>query len=312
MPVEPTPQDGSVQLDPNEVAPINIPQDQVPQLLANAPHPDQTKTYPVVINGRTEQWNLEKLTAEAQTGAAGREAFQDAATQRKENSRAIAIEEDMSLVFQDQDIDAFRRIAAQYKVPGDEAERIAQSTFGAEGAEEDDDENVVNSYLNEEVATRSRSQTPEKVGYSELAPDLQVVMKEAEKVRIDGIVQSALDKDETIAYNMEAQTPEGKRAIRDYVNEKIRGRLDSYAGNFGDGTQILAEVLPEIKAHLQALGTPGQRTRTGLGQAPGGGDTEVYPTKLPDHVPSTEGDAFEQNILEQLSFHQSQIERGKS
>ena len=299
----------------DDVGLVNIPQDQVHPTLAHAPHPDQTQTYPVVVNGRQENWTLEKLTAEAQTGAAGREAFQDAAQTRKDNAKAIAVEEDMGMVFKDGDIDAFRRIGAQYGVPGDKVEEIAKTAFGlGEENEEENDEEVVNSYLKEEAAaaakTRSRQDAP--VDYSKLSPDVQRVLREAEKTRIDGIVKNALDKDEIIAYNMDAQTPEGRLAIRDYVDEKIRGRLNSFNGDFGDGSRILAEVLPEIKTHLQALGTPGKRTHTGLGHAPGGGDTEVYPTKLPDHVPSTEGEAFEQNILETMAFHQAQAERGKT
>ena len=314
MPNPTTPADGNpVQPDPDGVPPINIPQESVPALLANAPHPDQNRTYPVVVNGKAENWTLEKLTAEAQTGSAGREAFQEAAAMRKENAQALATQEAMEQVFKEGYIDAFRRLGAHYGVAGDEVERIAARTFGDVGeGDEEGDEEVVNSYLKEEGETRSRSQKPEIIDYAKLSPDVQRVLREAEKTRIDGIVQMALDKDETIAYNMEAQTPDGKRAIRDYVDEKIRGRLDSFAGDFGDGTRILAEVLPEIKAHLQALGTPGQRTPTGLGQAPGSGDTEVYPQKLPDHVSSTEGDAFEQNVLETMAFHQAQAERGKS
>jgi len=297
---------------------INIPQDQVHPALANAPHPNQTQMYPVTINGRQEHWTMEKLIAEAQTGAAGREAFQDAATQRKENAKALAIQEDLEQVFQggDDALDAFRRIGAQYGVPGDKVEQIAARTFNLSDNDDDDDDddNPVQSYLKEEAAAKSaktRSRPDGPVDYSRLSPDVQRVLREAEKIRIDGIVKNALDKDEMIAYNMNAQTPEGRQAIRDYVDEKIRGRLDSFNGDFGDGIRILAEVLPEIKTHLQALGTPGKRTHTGLGHAPGGGDTEVYPTKLPDHVPSTEGDAFEQNILETLAYHQTQAERGK-
>jgi hypothetical protein len=107
-----------------------------------------------------------------------------------------------------------------------------------------------------------------------------LVLREAERTRIEGIVGGALDKDEDIRYNMEAHSPEGRAAIRRFVDEKIRGRLDSdvYRGQFGDGTRILSEVIPEIRDHLKALGTPGKRTTTGLGQAPGGGDTEVYQT----------------------------------
>jgi len=313
---EPTNQGGSVN-PADEAGLVNIPQDQVHPALANAPHPNQTQTYPVTINGRQEQWTMDKLVAEAQTGAAGREAFQDAAAQRKENAKALAIQEDLEQVFQggDDAVDAFRRLGAQYGVPGDQVEQIAARTFNTGDEEdEDDDDNAVQSYLKEEAAakaakTRSRPDGP--VDYSRLSPDVQRVLRGAEKVRIDEIVKNALDKDETIAYNMDAQTPEGRQAIRDYVDEKIRGRLDSFNGDFGDGSRILAEVLPEIKTHLQALGTPGKRTHTGLGHAPGGGDTEVYPTKLPDHVPSTEGDAFEQNILETMAYHQAQAERGK-
>ncbi len=309
---DPTPQGGEGRPQhPSEDLTLQIPQDQVHPSLANAPHPDQTKTYPVVVNGRQENWTMEKLTAEAQTGATGREKFQEAATVRKESAKALAIQEDMKMVFEDGDIDAFRRIGAQFGVPGDEVEKIAERAFGTD--EDDDDEDVVNSYLKEEAeGTRTRSHREEPVDYSKLSPDVQRVLRESERTRIDKIVGNALDKDEKIAYNMNAQTPEGRRAIRDYVDEKIQGRLGSFNGDFGDGSRILAEVLPEIRSHLQALGTPGQRTRTGLGQAPGGGDTEVYPTRLPDHVPSTEGDAYEQHILETMAFHQNQAERGKS
>ena len=292
---------------------VNIPANAVPGAIANAPHPSQTQTYPVVVNGRQENWTLEKLTAEAQTGAAGREAFQSAADQRKENARAIANDEDLKMVFENGDVDAFRRLGAQYGVPGDQVEEIARRTFNTD-EDEDDDEDVVETYRQEKTGrqTQARSRPDQPVGYGNLSPDVQRVLRESEKARIDVIVKSALDKDEIIAYNMDAQTPEGRGAIRQYVDEKIRGRLDSYAGDFGDGSRILADVLPEIRTHLQALGTPGKRTHTGLGHAPGGGDTEVYPTKLPDHVPSTEGDAFEQNVLETMAFHQNQAERGKS
>lgn len=316
---EPTNQggEGRAQHQSDEAGTINIPQDQVHPDLANAPHPNQTQTYPVNINGRIENWTLEKLTAEAQTGVAGREAFQQAAEQRKENAKALASQEDLELVFKDNDVDAFRRLGAAHGVPGDQVEAIAKRTFGdpSEGGDEDEDEKVVNTYLKEDAArreagqTRSRSDSP--VDYDKLTPDLQRIMRGAEKVRIDEIVQIALDKDEQLAYNISGQTPEGRKAIHDMVDEKIRGRLPEFGGDFGDGVRILAEVLPEVKTHLQALGTPGQRTRTGLGHAPGGGDTEVYPTKKPDHVPSSEGEAFEQHILEDLQYNQELAERGK-
>lgn len=317
MATEPTVQGGSVN-PADEAGIINIPSDQVHPAIANAPHPSQTQTYPVQINGRLENWTLERLTAEAQTGAAGREAFQDAAMQRKENAKALAVQEDLEQVFQGGEgaIDAFRRLGVQYKVPHEQIEQIAAQTFlDQDDEDDDDDDDAVQSYLKEEAAAKAakatRSRPDGSVDYSNLSPDVQRVLRVAEKTRIDEIVKNALDSDEILAYNMEAQTPEGKQAIRDYVDEKIRGRLNSFNGDFGDGSRILAEVLPEIKTHLQALGTPGKRTHTGLGHAPGGGDSEVYPTKLPDHVSSTEGDAFEQNVLETLAYHQAQAERGR-
>lgn len=289
---------------------VNIPQDSVPSVIANAPHPDQTRTYDVVVNGKKESWPLDKLISEAQTSAAGREKFAEAAVIRKDASKAIAIQEDMEAVFKEGDIDAFRRIGAAYGIPGDEVEKIAQRAFSGEN-----DEDVVDEYFKESVENAknqdTRSRSTDKVDYSRLSPDIQRALRGVENTRINGIVQKALDKDEKIAYNMEQQSPEGRTAIRQYVDEKIGGRLASFGGDFGDGTRILAEVLPEIREHLQALGTPGNKTTMGLGHAPGGGDTEVHPRQKPDHVASTEGDAWEQNMLETMQYHQQQAERGK-
>ncbi len=313
MPNEPTDQGGESRAQhPSEEMTIQIPQDSVHPALANAPHPQQTQTYPVNINGRIEQWDMQKLVAEAQTGAAGREKFQEAAETRKESAKALALEEDMKAVFEDGDLDAFRRVGAHFGVPGDEVEEIAQKAFGEE---EDEDEDPAGEYQKQASQAKEGRQAgvdSKPVSYDKLSPDLQRVVRIGEQQRIDKIVELALDKDEKIAYNMEAHDQTGREAIRSYVDEKIRGRLASFNGDFGDGTRILSEVLPEIREHLEALGTPGQRTTTGLGPSPGGGDTEVYPKTLPDHVSSSEGDAFEQSILETMAYHQSQAERGKS
>ena len=42
-------------------------------------------------------------------------------------------------------------------------------------------------------------------------------------------------------------------AIRDYVDEKIRGRLDSFAGDFGDGSRILAASEKENISFTESL-----------------------------------------------------------
>ncbi len=287
---------------------LQIPASQVPEALANSPHPDQVKMYSVKINGVEEQWPIEKLVSEAQQAVAGRRRFEEAATIQKDAASAIALKEDLHAALTDQDADAFRRVGASFGINGTETEEMIQRMWG-----DNQDENVVEQYFDESNNNANRAtrfQDNEPVDYSRLTPDLQRALRGVESSRIEKIVDNALDNDKTIAYNMETYTPEGRVAIRRYVNEKIRGRLDTFDGDFGDGTRILAEVLPEIREHLQALGTPGQQTRTGLGQAPGGGGVEVHPTSLPDHVPSTD-EEFDQHVLETLNFHQSQAERGK-
>lgn len=292
---------------------VQIPADQVHPALRDAPHPNQTQLHTLKRGDETVEVTTEELVQRAQKGWNADVLTQEAAQTRKDAAKAVAIQEDLEQVFKEGDIDAFRRIGAQMGVPGDQVEAIAQKTFGSQDNEDDVD--VVNDYFEESSQagkqdTRSRSQKP--IDYSQLAPDVQRVVRRGESARIDEIVKGALDKDEFIAYNMDAYTPEGRAAIRSLVDEKIRGRLDSFGGDFGDGTRILAEVIPEVRDHLQALGTPGKRTNMGLGQAPGGGDSEVHPTKRPDHVPSTEGDAFEQNVLEDMQWAQAQAERGKA
>lgn len=287
---------------------INIPNDQVHPALSNARHPDQVQTHTVDINGRQEQWTTEKLIAEGQKSVAAQENFQAGAAAKKEASGAIAFQEDMQAAFKDGDTDAFRRAAAQMGVQGDEVERVVRSAFG-----EDEDENVVDSYLKESAEAGkpdTRSRPDQKVDYSHLSPDVQRALRTVETDRIGKIVDRALDSNETLAYNMKAQSPEGQTAIRRLVDEQIQRRLPDYGGDFGDGARILAEVIPDIEGTLKAIGTPGQRTHAGLGPSPGGGDTEIYPQQLPEHVSSSEGDTYEEHILKTLNYHHSRAERG--
>ncbi len=291
---------------------INVPVDQIPSAIANAPHPSQTQTHAVKINGREEQWTTQQLIDRAQKEQAADEKFQQASQKEKEIATAINLQEDLEMIFKEGDIDAFRRLGAKMGVPGDQVESIAAKTFGDQTGE-DDDEDVVDSYDREvRQGTRSREENQGPVNYDRLSPDIQRALRTVESARIGDIVKNALDNDKDLSYNIEQYDAKGRSAIRDLVDEKIRGRLASYGGDFGDGNRILAEVLPEIREHLQALGKPGSRSPLGLGHAPGGGDTEVYPRQKPDHVSSVEGDAFEQNILETMAYHQAQAERGRS
>lgn len=294
-----------------DVGTIQIPNEQVHPALANSPHPDMAQVHNVKVNGREEQWTTAQLIEKAQKGQAAEEKFQEAAQERKGNARATAIEEDLQIVIDggEDAADAFRRIGEAYKVPADHMEKLVAQSFGGN---EESDEDVVDQYSREIQGTRSRDGDKEVVSYDRLSPDVQRALRKVEQGRMEEIVRKTLDKDENLSYNIGQHTPEGQRAIRQYVDEKIRGRLAAYGGDFGDGSRILAEVLPEVREHLQALGTPGTRGSMGLGPSPGGGDTEVYPKQKPDHVSSTEGDAYEQNILETMAYHQARAEQGRS
>lgn len=293
----------------------SIPATDVPAVLANAPHPDQTRMHDVTIDGERQQWTYEKLVKEAQTSAAGRKAFQDASEMRKENVRSAAIDEDLRAVFEDGDEDAFRRVGAAYDIPQGEIDEAVQNAFVDDGGSDDKDGDVVNDYLKEAAGAgkdTSRSRQPTgPVSYGDMAPDVQRALRGVESARMEKIIDQALDNDEAIAYNMKAHTPEGRAAIRSLVDEKIKGRLASYGGDFGDGTRILQEVLPEIKGLLDAVGTPGQQTNMGLGASPGGGSTAGHPPKKPDHVSSTEGDAWEQHILDDMVYRHDKAQRGQ-
>jgi len=295
--------DGAITIEKSDVHPAML----------TAKPKSEGQLYTLRRGDEVQQVTEEELVRRAQIGWNGERLAQEAAEIRKDASKSIAADEDMRAVFEDNDVDAFRRLGAKYGVESAQVEAIAKRSFEDSGAEDDEDEDIVEDYYTESRAGKvARSQEDSQVSYQDLSPDVQRVVQKVEKERIDEIVNNALDNDEEIAYNMEARDDKGRVAIRTYVDDKIQGRLQAFGGDFGDGTRILGEILPELREHLQALGTPGQRTQMGLGQAPGGGDTEIYPRKLPDHVSSTEGEDFEQHIFDTMKYHQGQAERGKN
>ena len=143
--------------------------------------------------------------------------------------------------------------------------------------------------------------------FSDLDPSLQTVVVEAEQTRVDKIIQTALDSDDVLSYYMNSYDPKGQQAVRDMIDERVRGRLDATDGSFGDGNRILQEVVPEVRSLLEAIGNPNRSTpQMGLGPAPGGqSEANIYPTKQPDHVPSTEAN-FEEHIAETLAYNAAQ------
>lgn len=304
-PVAPVPDDGGAGL-------INIPHESVVPVMREAPHPSANQVHNLMVNGRQVQMTTEQLYANVQKDLAGDEKLRTAAEQEKAAQTALAAEADLTALFKDGDPDAFRRLGAKYGVSGNEVEDIIDQYWadpeeeGTEGSREGDPVEA----RNEEVAAEKQPSRPRQVGYDELSPDLQRALKIVEKSRIDEITKQALDKDEVVRYNMTNYTDVQRSVVQKLVAEKIKGRLDQSDGDFGDGSQILKEIVPEIREIIEAIGGP-QRTHgaLNLGPSPGGGDNDVYPSKLPDHVSSSDG-GFEQNVLETMAFHQANAERG--
>lgn len=288
---------------------INIPNSAVHPDQKNAGMPNMAQVHKVKINGNEKEVTTQQLIDMAQKAESADEKFQAAAALSRENADAINMQADVKALFEDGDMDAFRRLGLKMGVDPADVERITQETFNSEESDED----VIETY--EKELRENPASKPQKTGpidYSQLSPDIQRALRTVETDRIEKIVTAALDNDEVVTYNMEQYDATGQAAIRAFVDDKVRGRLDAFGGDFGDGSRILADILPEVRDHLQALGRPRQTGPMGLGHAPGGGDMEVYPKTKPEHVSSTEGEAFEQNILETLAWEQAKAERNSS
>lgn len=287
---------------------INIPSDAVHPDQANSPHPTLAQVHQVKINGESREMTTAQLISEAQKSVSADERFQQASQMAKENAVAITTFADMKEFFGDKDPDAFRRVGAAMGVPSERIESALRDNLGEEG-DEDSDEDVVASY-DKEIASRGKTQPhkskPDLIDIDGLTPDIQRVLLKVEEERMSGITQKALDKDDSVRYNMNRLSPEGQKAMRKYVDEKIDGRIaKSRDKDFGDGTHILPGVIQELKDHMEALGISGSQNPMGLGRSPGGGDSEIYPEKKPDHVSSLEEDDFERNILDTMAYHHS-------
>lgn len=303
---EATPQGGSQQTQRADGT-IDIPVGAVPDAIRTAPHPQQTQVFTLKRGEETMQVTAEKLVEMAQKGWNADVVTQQAREKEKAAERALAIQDDLEAVIRSGDVDAFRRMGAAMGIPGTEVEEAARNIWG-----DGEDDEVETTEDEPWQATRGKAAPQSsQVDFKALPPDVQRILLRAEKQRIDEIIDAALDSDEKVRYNMEQYDEKGRSAIRSLVEEKVRGRLAATNGDFGDGSHILRDVLPEVRTLLEALGSPRRQTPAlGMGLAPGGGDLEVYPKKQPDHVPSSDG-SFEQHILETLAFNQGNAERAK-
>ena len=301
-----TTQGGSPQTGRREDGTIDVPINAVPDAIRNSPHPQQTQLHTLKRGDETIQVTTEQLIEKAQKGWNADVLTQQARESTKAAEKALALQEDLEQIIKSGDVDAFRRMGASMGVPGDEVEQAARNIWG-DGSDEDDAETE-----DEPQPKRGKAAPqPAQVNFGALPADVQRLLLRAEKQRIDEIIDAALDSEEKVRYNMEQYDEKGRKAIRSLVEEKVRGRLAATNGDFGDGSHILRDVLPEVKTLLEALGSPRRSTPAlGLGMSPGGDSLEVYPKKQPDHVPSSDG-SFDQHILETLAFNQSQVDRAK-
>lgn len=293
---------------PDDDGVIQIPTASVPPPMANSPHPSQNDMFPAKINGQEVMLTREQAVAHLQKDMAGDEKLRQAADIQKEAASAIAQQADMRAVMEDGDPDALRRLGASMGIRGDEVEKIVEQFTEDDGLDEDDEDVVAAFNQKKQVV-----QDNKPIDYSRLSPDIQRIVRNAERTRIKEFVDIALDKDDVVSYNMNRLSDKGQETVRKLVDEKVRGRLDGIGGDFGDGSQILPEIVNEVRdLFTDALGSP-ERTHgsMSLGSAPGADGTEIYPQKLPDHVSSSDGDAWTQNIMETIQFHHRNAEKGK-
>jgi len=271
------------------------------------------------VHGEEKAVSYEELISHAQKGLAADENFQAAAEKSKDAETAIQFQEDMRLVTESGDINAFRRAGAALGMPGDKIEQTAQyieAQFERAGVNyvnpESPDESPAGSRPEsgktaaewaKELAALKAQVEGKQVGFGDLTGDLQTALVNVEEERISQIVEKALDSDPTLSYYMNSYGDKGKTAVRGVIDEKIRGRLDASDGRFGDGAKIMNVILPEVKTLLEAIGPPERSTpQMGLGPAPGGQGPNIHPLKAPEHV-SSKDSGFEEHIGEVLEHN---------
>jgi hypothetical protein len=327
------PQDQS---DNNPV--VNIPASAVPPQMANAPHPYEQQLTEIIVDGEKQTVTHSKLVELAQKGVSSASRFQEASAKSKEADSAIALKADLEILAETGDISAFRRAGASMGLTGDEVEEAARIVYESMGESPNNPSSPGEDQFNDDGAYDGRASRGQegregsvsqriaaleaalskttailenkRTNFGDLDESLQVVVTDVEQARVDKIIQKALDSDEIMSYYMKTHDTNGQRAIRDMIDEKVRGRLDASDGKFGNGIQILREVIPEVKSTLEALGTLNRSTpQMGLGPAPGGQGAEIYPTKQPDHVSSTDP-GFDEHISETLAHNVFKAQQG--
>ena len=252
----------------------------------------------------------EEWTKLAQKGMSADIRYQEASDKLSEAENALRIQEDFRLMVEEGDTDAFRRLGASLDIPGaqvDQAIKIVMKEVGLEGEELNVAEGVgaTGVGLDEQKPVVQGRTGP--VEYQELEQERQTAVNHAESQRRAEIVKTALDKDEDFGYNMAQLDDKQRSAVRDMVDDKIRGRLAETGGTFGDGAQILPEVIRSVNETLKMFGTP-KTGAMGLGHSPGSPGRGVHPQKEPERVSSTEP-GRDEYILQKLQHNLEAAEK---
>jgi len=257
-----------------------------------------------------------KLTHDQETvllqkGLAADDKFREASEMRKEAEQGIRLQHDLEQIIQAGDVDAFRRMGAAMGIPAPDVEEAAQKVWG-DGSEDEEWEDRSQRPSNRvNLSTPKARNSKTQVDFDSLDAPTKRLLVRAEKQRIDEIIGLGLDTSEIIRYNMKEYDEDGKKAIRELVEDKVRGRLPAFGGDFGDGSAILPGIIKDVEATLKALGSQRRSiSPLSMGSSPGGGDLGVYPTKKPDHVSSQDA-GFESHIAEQLAFNMAQAQRAE-
>jgi hypothetical protein len=267
---------------------------------------------PLVVDGTEQRVTLEKAKELAQKGVAAEKRFQEAAQMRKEAERGVRVTELLKKVTEEHDLDSFRELCKESGLNEEQTEQAIAVGWQEEGEEVDtgpepDDTKGVLAELKKSIEASQRR----KLKYDDLDTDLKRAFEDMESGRISKIVQNSLDKHPKIGYYMRTLDDKGQKAIRDMIHDGIQGRLDEVGGDFGDGSQVLPQVLSKVSERLEALGSPERTTPpTGLGPSPGVGTSGSLPEKAPEHVSSSEA-GFEQHILEMIVHNARKAESGK-
>ena len=312
------PQGGSVPMpfaqDASDMTPVaNVPASAVPlgMHIPNATGEHERAGAILKVHGEDVPVGYDQLVRLGQKGMAADQNFQAAAAKEKEAESAIQLKDDMQLVTESGDPEAFRRVGESLGLSRERIEatlteidkqfEAGEAGAAAPGSRQAPAQQTSGEFASEVAKVKALIDN-KKSGYEDLTPDLQLALKYVEEGRISKIVGKALDNDEVVRYYMSSYDDKGKEAVRGLIDEKIRGRLDNSDGQFGDG-EILKGIIPEVRALLEAVGTPGRTTPPmGLGPSPAGSRSSIYPTKPPEHMSST-SPGFEEHIVEQLNFN---------